>query len=117
MLIGYARVSTQCQNTALQEDALQKAGCELIYVVIKASGAGRQDIQNLAEMLKHARRGDTIAVWRIDRLARSIKHLIEIAADLNARGFDLRSLWLSRSTRSSPGRGDGLSHPGRAVPD
>ena len=84
MLIGYARVSTQDQNTALQEDALQKAGCELIYIE-KASGA-REDRPKLAEMLKHARQGDTIAVWRIDRLARSIKHLIEIAADLKARG-------------------------------
>ena len=100
MLIGYARVSTQDQNTALQEDALRKAECELIYVE-KASGA-REDRPKLAEMLKHARRGDTIAVWRIDRLARSIKHLIEIAADLNARGIHLKSLCDPIDT-SSPG--------------
>ena len=100
MLIGYARVSTQDQNTALQEDALRKAECELIYIE-KASGA-REDRPKLAEMLKHARRGDTITVWRIDRLARSIKHLIEIAADLKARGIHLRSLCDPIDT-SSPG--------------
>ena len=101
MLIGYARVSTQDQNTALQEDALRKAECELIYVE-KASGA-REDRPKLAEMLKHARRGDIIVVWRLDRLARSIKHMIEIAGDLQKRGIHFKSLSDAIDTSTASG--------------
>ena len=101
MLIGYARVSTQDQNTALQEDALRKAECELIYVE-KASGA-REDRPKLAEMFKHARRGDTVVVWRLDRLARSIRHLIEIAADLQKRGIHFKSLSDAIDTSTASG--------------
>ena len=101
MLIGYARVCTQGQDTALQEDALHKAGCEAINIE-KASGA-REDRPVLAEMLKHARKGDTIIVWRLDRLARSIRHLIEIAADLHKRGINLKSLSDNIDTSTASG--------------
>jgi DNA invertase Pin-like site-specific DNA recombinase len=101
MLIGYVRVSTQDQNTVLQEDALRKAGVERIFVE-KASGA-REDRPKLTEMLSFARKGDTIAVWRLDRLARSIRHLIEIAADLQKRGIHFKSLSDAIDTSTASG--------------
>jgi DNA invertase Pin-like site-specific DNA recombinase len=101
MIIGYARVSTQDQNTGLQEEALRKAGCEVIHIE-KASGA-REDRPVLAEMLRHARKGDVICVWRLDRLARSIRHLIELAADLRKRGIHLRSLCDQIDTTTASG--------------
>jgi DNA invertase Pin-like site-specific DNA recombinase len=101
MKIGYARVSTQDQNTALQEDALNKAGCETIHIE-KASGA-KEDRPVLADMLRHARRDDVIIVWRLDRLARSIRHLIEIAAELQKRGIHLRSLSDNIDTSTASG--------------
>jgi len=90
ILIGYARVSTQDQNTALQEDALNAKGCERVYIE-KASGA-KEDRPILADMLKNARQGDTIVVWKLDRLARSIRQLIEIAAGLRERGINIMSI-------------------------
>ena len=75
MLIGYARVSTDDQNLALQEDALNKAGCKKIFRD-KMSGAGAER-QGLREALDYLRDGeDTLVVWRLDRLGRSLKNLI-----------------------------------------
>jgi DNA invertase Pin-like site-specific DNA recombinase len=79
MHIGYARVSTQEQNPELQLDALQRAGCERILEE-KASGAKR-DRPQLAEALKYMRSGDVLVVWKMDRLARSLKQLIETVED------------------------------------
>jgi DNA invertase Pin-like site-specific DNA recombinase len=101
MLIGYARVSTKDQDTALQEDALRKAGCKPIYIET-ASGA-KEDRPKLAEMLGMAGEGDTIVVWRLDRLARSIRHLIQIAADLQERRIHLRSLSDNIDTSTASG--------------
>ena len=74
MLIGYARVSTQDQKPELQLDALTDAGCERIFEE-KASGAKR-DRPELMAAIKYLRKGDTLAVWKLDRLARSLKQLI-----------------------------------------
>jgi DNA invertase Pin-like site-specific DNA recombinase len=101
MIIGYARVSTKDQDTALQEEALRKAGVERLFIET-ASGA-REDRPELARMLNLAREGDTITVWRLDRLARSIRHLIEIAADLQKRGIHLRSLCDNIDTSTASG--------------
>ena len=75
MLIGYARVSTHDQNLDLQKDALEKAGCEKIYVEhISGASSSRPELERAFEIL---REGDTLIVWRLDRLGRSLKHLIE----------------------------------------
>jgi DNA invertase Pin-like site-specific DNA recombinase len=84
MLIGYARVSTQEQTLNLQKDALEKAGCQKIFTDI-ASGA-KQERKGLEEALSHAREGDTLVVWRLDRLGRSITHLIQTVSGLAGRG-------------------------------
>jgi hypothetical protein len=83
MRIGYARVSTADQNPDLQEDALQKAGGEKIFRDV-ASGAV-DSRRGLAEAIDYARDGDTLVVWKLDRLGRSLKHLIETVNGLAAR--------------------------------
>jgi DNA invertase Pin-like site-specific DNA recombinase len=90
MMIGYARVSTDDQNLALQLDALRSAGCEIIHED-KASGvlSGRK---GLAEALKGCASGDVLVVWKLDRLARSLHDLVVIAADLKGRGVGLKIL-------------------------
>lgn len=102
MLIGYARVSTTEQTPDLQLDALRKAGCEEIFVE-KASGALRERPE-LKAALRHARKGDTIVVWKLDRLARSLKQLIETVEDLDKRGIGFRSLTEAIDTTTSGGR-------------
>src|SRR5919112_1352677 len=84
MLIGYARVSTDDQNLDLQRDALQKAGCEQIFTdTLSGTKAERK---GLSDALSHLRRGDTLVVWRLDRLGRSLRHLIDTVTDLQERG-------------------------------
>ena len=83
-LIGYARVSTTEQNLALQRNALAKAGCEEIHED-QASGA-KAERPGLAEALGHVRRGDTLVVWKLDRLGRSMAHLIETVRKLETKG-------------------------------
>lgn len=100
MLIGYARVSTVDQNPDLQIDALKAAGCERIFIE-KASGAQRERPE-LARALDITRSGDALIVWRLDRLARSLKQLIETVEDLEARGVAFRSLTEAVDT-ASPG--------------
>lgn len=89
MLVGYARVSTQDQDLALQLDALSQVGCEKVFTE-KASGAQRERPQ-LAEALDYMRAGDTLVIWKLDRLARSLKQLIETVEALSARDIGLRS--------------------------
>jgi DNA invertase Pin-like site-specific DNA recombinase len=90
MLIGYARVSTVDQNLALQRDALTEAGCQKIFTE-QMSGAVT-DRPALHEALEFARTGDTLIVWKLDRLPRSMKQLIEAIEDLRIRGIGFRSL-------------------------
>jgi DNA invertase Pin-like site-specific DNA recombinase len=102
MLIGYQRTSTLEQNLDLQCDALTKAGCERIFSD-QVSGA-KFDRPGLSEALNFAREGDCICVWRLDRLGRSLQHLIEVVADLESRGVGLRSLTENIDTSSAGGR-------------
>src|SRR5689334_7922826 len=90
VLIGYARVSTQAQDTALQIDALKAAGCDRIFTE-KASGALRERPE-LAAALDYMREGDTLVVWKLDRLARSLTQLIETVENLAAHRKGFRSL-------------------------
>jgi DNA invertase Pin-like site-specific DNA recombinase len=100
--IGYARVSTGEQDTALQLDALRKAGCERLFED-KASGM-KTDRPGLAEAIRYVRDGDTLTVWKLDRLGRSMKHLIEIITELDAKGVGFRSITESIDTTTSGGR-------------
>ncbi|MCE7938522.1 MAG: recombinase family protein [Chloroflexi bacterium CFX6] len=102
MLIGYARVSTQDQNLELQLDALRAAGCGMVYQD-KASGA-KTDRPGLDEAFSHLRAGDTLVVWRLDRLGRTLRHLIETVSDLEAKGIGFRSLQESIDTTTSSGK-------------
>lgn len=102
MLIGYARVSTQDQNPQLQIDALQQAGCDKIFTE-KASGA-RADRPELQAALDYMRDGDTLVVWRLDRLARSVKQLIGTVEALDERQIGFRSLTEAIDTTTSGGR-------------
>lgn len=100
--IGYARVSTGDQDTALQIDALKKAGCEKIFED-KASGV-KTERPGLADAIRYAREGDTLTVWKLDRLGRSMKHLIEIVTELDVKGVDFRSVTENIDTTTSGGR-------------
>lgn len=102
MLIGYARVSTQDQDTELQRAALAEAGCEQVYME-KASGAQR-DRPELAAALEYARKGDTLVVWKLDRLARSLRQLIETVEGLEERGVGFRSLTENIDTTTNGGK-------------
>ncbi|WP_397380705.1 recombinase family protein [Pseudomonas sp.] len=101
-LIGYARVSTAEQDTALQADALSKAGCERIFEDV-VSGA-KADRPGLGAALTYLRDGDVLAVWRLDRLGRSLPHLIETIGTLEARGIGFRSLMENIDTTTAGGR-------------
>lgn len=101
-LVGYARVSTTEQDPALQLDALDRVGCVRVFVE-QASGA-RTDRPELAAALDYLRAGDTLCVWRLDRLARSLPHLLELVAALGDRGVGLRSLTEQIDTSSAGGR-------------
>src|ERR1019366_2867621 len=102
MKIGYARVSTDDQETHLQIDALKKAKCERIYQE-KASGA-KADRPELMKMLDNARKGDVVVVWKFDRLARSIRQLLDTAAMLEEHGVELCSLTEQMNTTTPAGR-------------
>ena len=102
MRVGYARVSTADQNPDLQEDALHKAGCEKIFRDV-ASGAV-DSRRGLAEAIDYAREGDTLVVWKLDRLGRSLKHLIETVNRLAARKIGFQSLRESMDTTTSGGK-------------
>jgi DNA invertase Pin-like site-specific DNA recombinase len=102
MLIGYARVSTSDQTLDLQKDALQKAGCERIFTVT-ASGSKSERI-GLDEALSYVRPGDTLVVWRLDRLGRSLKHLIETITALDNRKIGFKSITEAIDTTTSGGK-------------
>jgi DNA invertase Pin-like site-specific DNA recombinase len=98
--IGYARVSTLEQDETLQHDALIAAGCQKVFID-KASGK-LEHRPALDAMLSQLRPGDVVTVWRLDRLGRSLRHLIDVVADLEARGVAFRSLTEAIDT-STPG--------------
>ena len=101
-LLGYARVSTTVQDPALQHDALSAAGCWRTFTDT-ASGS-KTDRPELGEVLAALRPGDTLVVWRLDRLGRSLPHLIETVRGLEARGVGFRSLQESIDTTTPGGR-------------
>lgn len=101
-LVGYARVSTLDQTPELQLDALKSAGCNRMFTE-KASGAQR-DRPELKAALDYLRSGDTLVVWKLDRLARSLGQLIETVTDFEAKGIGLRSLTESIDTTTAAGK-------------
>src|SRR6266702_3960680 len=102
MLIGYARVSTSDQTLNLQKDALEKIGCSKIFTdVISGSTTERQ---GLDEAISYVREGDTLVVWRLDRLGRSLKHLIETITALNNRKIGFKSIQENIDTTTSGGK-------------
>lgn len=102
MKIGYARISTQEQNLDLQRDSLIAAGCEKIFHDI-ASGA-KDERKGIAEAVEYARAGDILIVWKLDRLGRSLKHLIETVNALQERGVGFASLQENIDTTTSGGK-------------
>lgn len=102
MLIGYARVSTDDQNLDLQRDALQAVGCERVFEDM-VSGA-RADRTGLVTLMSMLCAGDTVVIWRLDRLGRSLKNLIELVERLEAAKVGLRSLQENIDTTSSGGK-------------
>ena len=102
MQIGYARVSTEEQTLDLQLDALSKAGADKVFRDT-ASGA-KADRPGLAEALDSARPGDVLVVWRLDRLGRSLPHLIQTLTDLDGRGVGFRSLTEAIDTTTPGGK-------------
>ncbi len=101
-LLGYARVSTTVQDPALQHDALRAAGCRWVWTDT-ASGS-RTDRPKLAEVMAALGEGDTLCVWRLDRLGRSLPHLIDTVRGLEDRGVGFRSLQESIDTTTPGGR-------------
>jgi DNA invertase Pin-like site-specific DNA recombinase len=102
MLIGYARVSTAGQSLDLQLDALQAAGADRVFSDI-ASGK-RDDRPGLADALKALKQGDVLLIWKLDRLGRSLQHLVEVVSELQKRGVGLRVLTGGIDTTSATGR-------------
>lgn len=102
MLIGYARVSTQDQNLDLQIEALTQADCKKIFED-KISGS-RTERPGLAKALEMLREGDTLVVWKLDRLGRSVKNLINLVGDLQTRGVQFKSLTDAIDTGTTSGR-------------
>ena len=102
MLIGYARVSTQDQTLNLQKDALEKIGCSKIFTDT-ASGAATER-KGLAEALEYVREGDSLVVWKLDRLGRSLKHLIDTISKLNNRKIGFKSITENIDTTTSGGK-------------
>ena len=102
MQVGYARVSTRDQHLALQRDALRKAGCQQIYEEV-VSGA-RAERPVLQQTLAHLRKGDVLLIWKLDRLGRSLRHLIAVVTDLAERGIGFKSLQEHLDTTTSSGK-------------
>jgi DNA invertase Pin-like site-specific DNA recombinase len=102
VIVGYARVSTLEQNLELQRDALERAGCERVFED-QVSGVSTER-PGWAQVKAMLRSGDTVVVWRLDRLGRSLKHLIETVTELGERGVGFRSVQENLDTTSAGGR-------------
>lgn len=101
-VLGYARVSTVHQSVEMQMQALKAAGAERIWT--EHMSGGRDDRPELAALLAAAQAGDVLMVWRLDRLGRSLPHLLAVVEDLDARGVELRSLTEAIDTTTAGGR-------------
>jgi DNA invertase Pin-like site-specific DNA recombinase len=102
MLIGYARVSTLDQNPQLQIDALNDAGCVKIFTEKKSGANAKREV--LREALEYMRQGDTLVVWKLSRLARSLRQMIHTAKELQERKIGLKALTQSIDTTTPEGR-------------
>ncbi len=102
MLIGYARVSTQDQTLDLQTDALNRAGCEKIFT--DTTSGAKAERPGLQAAMNHQRAGDTLVVWRLDRLGRTLKHLIATITELSGKGIGFKSLQENMDTTTSGGK-------------
>lgn len=100
--VGYARVSTQEQNLDLQQDALKQAGC--VKVITDEASGSIADRPGLIKLKDTLREGDTLVVWRLDRLGRSLKHLIEFIYYLENKGIGFKSLHETIDTTTSTGK-------------
>ena len=104
MNIGYARVSTDEQNLDSQIDALVKAGCERRHIFTDKVSGTKDQRPGLEDALSHLREGDTLVVWRLDRLGRSLRHLIDTVTSLTEQGIGFKSLQESIDTTTSGGK-------------
>ncbi|MBN2318300.1 MAG: recombinase family protein [Acidobacteria bacterium] len=102
MLIGYARVSTEDQKIELQTDALEKCGCQKVFID-RISGT-RSERPSLKEALAFLRPGDSLVVWKLDRLGRSVRDLVNLAGELEKRGVHFKSVTDSIDTSTPAGR-------------
>ncbi|HEY0056602.1 MAG TPA: recombinase family protein [Pedobacter sp.] len=102
MKIGYARVSTQDQNLTMQKDALKSAGCELIFEE-KISGKSKERPE-LEKMISKLRKGDVVVVWKLDRLGRSLRDLIDLVSGFKEKGVEFVSIHDSINTATATGR-------------
>ena len=102
MLVGYARVSTYDQNLDLQRDALKEAGCGKVFT--DKAGGTTADRAGLSTAIDYARAGDTLVVWRLDRIGRSLKQLIEVVNLLNYRQIGFKSIQECIDTTSTGGK-------------
>src|SRR5580704_18375894 len=101
MLIGYMRISTGEQNLDLQRDALERAGCERVYDDVCSGRATERP--GLAKALDVAREGDALVVWKLDRIGRSLAHVVELVGALQKRGVGLKVLTGGIDTTSAAG--------------
>jgi DNA invertase Pin-like site-specific DNA recombinase len=104
MLIGYARVSTNEQNLDLQQDALKKAGVGSKNIFTDTITGTKEERPGLAQALSHLRESDTLVVWRLDRLGRSLKHLIETVTALKQQGIAFKSITENIDTSTATGQ-------------
>ena len=104
MLIGYARVSTNEQNLDLQRDALLKAGVSAKDLYTDTITGTKAERPGLSQALSHLRQGDTLVVWRLDRLGRSLKHLIETVTTLKQQGIAFKSITENIDTSTATGQ-------------
>lgn len=104
MLIGYARVSTNEQNLDLQRDALRKAGVSAKNLYTDKITGTKEERPGLAIALSHLREGDTLVVWRLDRLGRSLKHLIETVTSMQGQGIAFQSITENINTATATGQ-------------
>jgi DNA invertase Pin-like site-specific DNA recombinase len=104
MLIGYARVSTNEQNLNLQRDALLKAGVSAQHIFTDTITGTKSERPGLSQALSHLRQGDALIVWRLDRLGRSLKHLIETVTALKQQGIAFKSITENIDTSTATGQ-------------